>query len=138
MSDETKEPTPHAPVEINMSKLATAVVIAVVAWVGYSIHNLTESVGTITVQMTKMGSTMEHHAKTLEKWEDALVSTQAKLADLKETFRDEKHARSERVTKLEHIVSVIQQKQTNQTNRVSSVDTLKTRLAELEALIPAD
>lgn len=121
-----------------MSKLATAVVIAVVAWVGYSIHNLTESVGTITVQMTKMGSTMEHHAKTLEKWEDALVSTQAKLADLKETFRDEKHARSERVTKLEHIVSVIQQKQTNQTNRVSSVDTLKTRLAELEALIPAD
>ncbi|NDB65563.1 MAG: hypothetical protein EB168_07845 [Euryarchaeota archaeon] len=143
MNDEPQDPTPgpstaSPSVEINMSRVATTIILAIIAWVGYSIHDLTQSVGALTLQMTKMGSSMEHHSKTLEKWESALQATQTTVADLKEEYRDNKHQRSERITKLEHIVSGIQREQTNRTTDVSAVHDLQKRVSRIEERVPMD
>jgi len=141
MSDDTQEST-HTPasaaVEINMSKVATTVVLAIIAWVGYSIHDLTGSVGTLTMQMTKMGTSMEHHAKTLQKWEDSLQRTQTAITDLREEYRESKHARSERITKLEHVVSGIQKEQVDQATRVFSVEDIAKRVQRIEERVSMD
>lgn len=143
MSDENHESLPPTvtaspSVEINTSKVATTVILAIIAWVGYSIHDLTQSVGTLTLQMVKMGATMESHAKTLEKWESALIATQTSVSDLKEEYRDSKHNRSERITKLEHIISGIQREQANTAQNFSFIHDLKQRVARIEERVPMD
>lgn len=132
MSDEssenrtaTQQSAPEPVAQINISKIATTVICAVVLWVGVSIHSLMQSVSTISNEMTKVGTSMQHHAKTLEKWEDALQNTQIQISDLKEEFRESKHVRSERISSLELTVSAIQMEQANRTHNIQDIEKLQ-------------